>query len=423
MMDCLPEWIAQHPYLSTISGTTLLGLIAIGVKSYLRRPRKINQQGGSFFTQECLLSPPMSRPAYSDRMAYLLAEMSALAYFQFEESGDGAIQQAVEKFTALSADPDSVAEESLREVLTAFQNELFVKSINSKDILSEILNRVDFELLDTININDTQGFVCKRVKSGEAPYLVVAFRGTEMAVNDWLTDMHATPTSELPEEIKVHNGFWDALHKPATIGDADNVISQIRQLLDQYGQDKDNQSLPCYFTGHSLGGALALITTRELAPDISGACYTFGAPRVANYEYFKNIKTPVFRVVNSADIVPRVPPGAGMAAFAKAIQGINWLTQNTVGGTLPFMNWLEEKADKLKHYRHHGDQRYLTDVKAGRFQDVRLITNPPMIDRLIWMGQHMRHNVFVPVKSHGMAIYRKKLSYLAHSRNPQSTNL
>ena len=40
-----------------------------------------------FERHEALLSPPMERPAYSDRMAYVLAEMSALAYYRFETKG------------------------------------------------------------------------------------------------------------------------------------------------------------------------------------------------------------------------------------------------------------------------------------------------------------------------------------------------
>ena len=417
MMDCLPDWLSQSPYLSTLSGTALLGLVAVGVKSYIRRPRKINQQGGSFFTQDALLSPPMTRPAYSDRMAYLLAEMSALAYFEFEESGDGAVQQAIDKFKDLNADPDSLAEENLRLVLETFQNDLLIKSINSEDLLREILKKVDFDLLETININGTQGFVCKRTKAGEKPYLVVAFRGTELAVEDWLTDLNALPSSEHPDEIKIHKGFWEALTKPSENNDTDTVINKLKNILDQSGKDDSGELLPCYFTGHSLGGALALITTRELASDISGACYTFGAPRVANYEYFQHMKTPVFRIVNSADIVPRVPPGAAMGALAKVIQGINWLIKNITGRKLPVMDWVEEKVDRLKHYRHHGDQRYLTDVKSGQFQDVRLIPNPPMIDRILWMGQHIRTSLFAPAKSHGMAIYRKKLTHIANTRN------
>ncbi|MCP4766833.1 MAG: hypothetical protein GY875_11245 [Gammaproteobacteria bacterium] len=74
----------------------------------------------------------------------------------------------------------------------------------------------------------------------------------------------------------------------------------------------------------------------------------------------------------------------------------------------------------LNGYRHHGDQRFLTDIKAGHFDTVRLLSNPPMIDRIMWMWQHIRLSLFAPVQSHGMAIYRDKLEYLANNRNRKS---
>ena len=105
---------------------------------------------------------------------------------------------------------------------------------------------------------------------------------------------------------------------------------------------------------HSLGGALALLATKLVAPDVDGACYTFGAPRVANYEYFSEVKTPVYRVVNSSDIVPRVPPGAGLEMGLMVIRGLAW----AVGFAPPvvsLLNKLEERLDKLNGYRHFGD--------------------------------------------------------------------
>jgi hypothetical protein len=35
----------------------------------------------------------------------------------------------------------------------------------------------------------------------------------------------------------------------------------------------------------------------------------------------------------------------------------------------------------------------------------------------MWMGQQIGVSLFAPVKSHGMAIYRKKLNFIANSRN------
>ena len=170
-----------------------------------------------------------------------------------------------------------------------------------------------------------------------------------------------------------------------------------------------------FITGHSLGGALALLTTVLVAPDVNGACYTFGAPRVANYEYFRDLKTPVYRVVNSSDAVPRVPPGSGMLLVRGVIRGAAWVT-----GWWPGVSGLfkkaEELVDRLNGYRHHGDLRYLTDVAAGRFDKVRLLQNPPAIDRVVWMWRGIVKEVWRPIKGHGMEIYCRKLAEVAESR-------
>jgi len=41
-----------------------------------------------YFDNKSLLKPPVSRAAYSDRTAWLMAEMARLAYFKFEGSID-----------------------------------------------------------------------------------------------------------------------------------------------------------------------------------------------------------------------------------------------------------------------------------------------------------------------------------------------
>jgi len=392
-------------------------VVATGVKAFLRRPKKTSQ-GGTFLTKADLLKPPMPRPAYSDRMAYLLAEMSALAYFRFEDTDDGALQQAVERFRQLEDCGDGKFEENIGRLLMEFRDDLLVNAIDSRGILEKVLKRADFQLLDTINIGTTQAFACKRVKEGEPPYIVIAFRGTEKELDDWLTDVNAVPATGLAEGIKVHKGFWEALHNGRD-DQGRNVLERITAICKSDDAKDGELDLPCYFTGHSLGGALALLATRELATkNVAGACYTYGAPRVANYEYFKNMKTPVYRVVNSSDIVPRVPPGAGMGIVLKAVQGVRWVTQFIPGVSEP-LKWLELNIDQLNGYRHHGDQRYLTDVKSGSLAGLRLLSNPPAIDRIWWMWQHIRKSLAEPVKSHGMAIYRYKLLHIALQRNTE----
>lgn len=66
-------------------------------------------------------------------------------------------------------------------------------------------------------------------------------------------------------------------------------------------------------TGHSLGGALAILATADLQK-IFGPIdftYTFGQPRVGNQafaDWFQASHPNVYRLVDYADVVPHVPP-------------------------------------------------------------------------------------------------------------------
>jgi pimeloyl-ACP methyl ester carboxylesterase len=62
-----------------------------------------------------------------------------------------------------------------------------------------------------------------------------------------------------------------------------------------------------YLTGHSLGGAVALIWAEMLTGE-NAEIYTFGCPRVGNDAFSESIKIPHFRVVNGIDLITNLPP-------------------------------------------------------------------------------------------------------------------
>ena len=397
------HWVA-----TSAGGLASLGAAGTMIRAFVRRPRTTGEETTGRFRHKALLSPPMARPAYSDRMAYVLAEMSALAYYRFE-TDEGLVNDAAE--IAALTDLSDVWEAA--QFLSGFASRLLSGRRLGVDTFRKILADAGFDLLEVIDVAETQGFVCRRSVAREPPYVVVAFRGTENNVSDWLTDLDCKPAVD--GDTKVHRGFLRAL----TVNrDAWNrTVKDIVESALARGEacDAEGRPLPVFITGHSLGGALALLTTVMLAPDVDGACYTFGAPRAANYEYFRNLKTPVYRVVNSSDAVPRVPPGSAMLLVRGAIRGTAWLL-----GWWPAVSGIlkkaEELVDKLNGYRHHGDLRYLTDVAGGRFHMVRLLQNPPAIDRVVWMWRGVVKEVWRPVKAHGMEIYCRKLAEVAERR-------
>ena len=124
--------------------------------------------------------------------------------------------------------------------------------------------------------------------------LIVAFRGTAYLRN-WITDADAR--FEKWDEIKIHAGFWNALE--SVWGDMCEEISNPKQV---------------WFTGHSLGGALAMLAAYRFDLEFPGmvqGVYTFGQPRVGN-AMFRNaynsaLKGKTFRIVHNDDVIPRVP--------------------------------------------------------------------------------------------------------------------
>ena len=402
------QFITGWPVITSV-GVVAVSAASTAIFAYLRRPKSSASEIGPYFTDKKLLLPPLMRPAYSDRMAYVLAEMSDLAYYQFEGQKTF-IDEAVEKALDLNLTEDT----DIRKFLDEFSADIMSKRRLSLKLLKDVLKKSGFSLLKEIDVAETQGFACKKIAPNEPPYLVIAFRGTEKKVSDWLTDARCVPT--VVGETKVHTGFLEAFTKNRNT-EGKTVKELVEEILKSpEAQDENNKRLPLFITGHSLGGALALLATKLVAPNVHGACYTFGAPRIGNYEYFRFIKTPVYRIVNSSDVVPRVPPGAGMIILVGIVKAISWLT-----GFVPAVSSLFDKAeeflDKLSGYRHFGDLRYLSDVGEGRFKDVRLLSNPPLIDRVVWMWRRVAKSIFVPIKSHSMEIYRKKLTHIANDRN------
>ncbi|RMH32822.1 MAG: lipase family protein [Nitrospirae bacterium] len=152
---------------------------------------------------------------------------------------------------------------------------------------NEILHRVGLEEVAFFNNGGMQGAVV-RSQDTRRSFNVVVFRGTH-DLRDWLTNLNTMPGPWKPGG-KVHKGFKQGI---------DFVWADIVDTLD--GLDG-----PTFYTGHSLGAALATLAASLRPPR---ALYTFGSPRVGNKAFAKTLdKVPVFRVVNNRDIVTTVPP-------------------------------------------------------------------------------------------------------------------
>ena len=89
-----------------------------------------------------------------------------------------------------------------------------------------------------------------------------------------------------------------------------NFFSDLKNAINKFS------NYQYIFTGHSLGGALAAIAGQDailsgLLPKDSVLMYTYGSPRVGNYQLSSNMNqifAANYRVVHYQDIVPHVPP-------------------------------------------------------------------------------------------------------------------
>lgn len=132
--------------------------------------------------------------------------------------------------------------------------------------------------------------------------LVICFRGSEInQTMDLITDAMFWPkASTSTEEGKVHSGFQGAFNA---------IWPQIFQVVETLAvkMKGGGYTRRIWICGHSLGAALALLATVKLQGK-ARATYVYGMPRVGSKDFLKNIKSPVYRIVNGTDFVPHVPP-------------------------------------------------------------------------------------------------------------------
>jgi triacylglycerol lipase len=119
-------------------------------------------------------------------------------------------------------------------------------------------------------------------------YAVLAFRGMEIGQLDDLLTCANAAFCDGPVG-RVHHGFADALR---------TVWDEIQPTLDEL----DGRSVPVWYTGHSMGGALATLAAAHRAP---ASLQTFAAPCVGDSSFASAlVGYPCFRFVNCCDYVP-----------------------------------------------------------------------------------------------------------------------
>ncbi|MCB1930970.1 MAG: lipase family protein [Candidatus Accumulibacter sp.] len=156
---------------------------------------------------------------------------------------------------------------------------------------------------EVLRFNELEPFALVAQRGGDAH---VIFRGTE-TLQDWYVD---TECDQVPYELprvadagQVHKGFFD-LYKTLRLALLDqlNALAGVRRVL---------------VTGHSLGASLAMASMPDLMANAlvqqaaSFIHYNLAGPRTGDPAFATLLNTSpaeIYRIVNSCDLVPNVPP-------------------------------------------------------------------------------------------------------------------
>jgi triacylglycerol lipase len=121
-------------------------------------------------------------------------------------------------------------------------------------------------------------------------FAVLVFRGTQQSYRDAKTDLVCGILPSGRGEIGVHKGFGAAV---------DSVWGEIESVLSRL-------ACPLFYTGHSMGAALAVLAAARRAPQ---AVYTFASPQIGNEAFTASLAdVPIYRVVDDQDAVTSLPP-------------------------------------------------------------------------------------------------------------------
>jgi len=180
----------------------------------------------------------------------------------------------------------------------------------------------------------TRGYI-----ADHGDYLVIAFRGTD-SKKDFTSNALFYQT-QAPRYLGA-KGAW--MHKGMK-----SMYSELRPTLLDIFSEFDGLHKPIYLSGHSLGGALAVITALDLAN--SGAkihsIYTFGQPKVGNLALVHKVQAlfgdRFYRIAIESDITSRVPPAKEAAEdFSNIISAAKPKVRDSLKSLVSSINYSTE---------------------------------------------------------------------------------
>ena len=173
----------------------------------------------------------------------------------------------------------------------------------------------------------TPAFTGFAASDEHAAYLV--FRGTELRVDS-------------PETYRQSLQGWLANLDFAQVAEGDGMVHRgyareldgVSGLLMEVAGDHAAGGKPLYVTGHSAGGALAMLAARRLhdAGVPVRAAVVFSAPRVGDRRFAATYPVPLLRIEHRHDLIPHLPLPPSLARIVgrgvldPLIEAVEWLS-------------------------------------------------------------------------------------------------
>ena len=273
-----------------------------------------------------------------------------------------------------------------------------------------------------ISVGNTQVYIAQNDS-----VLVVAFRGSQRTntldgLKDWLltnaNNYLIVPEGQIGTDFaaagvgaRFHRGFMEALHEIW-----EPLLATVTKAIDA-------KERPLWITGHSLGGALALLAAWRLQRNFVTVheVVTFGAPMIGNdtaaRAFEQEFSGKIFRYVNFEDPVPLLPSIslvantyahcqsevslAAMAAVASAIDTLKESAGSTVDRLIEASQidllWKAVQSRIAAHFIDHYQER--VKVKCGDGEAPLLTSNAVIIPQSDTKDQLQQANLGGPPSS------------------------
>lgn len=224
-------------------------------------------------------------------------------------------------------------------------------------------------------------------------YITLAFRGSKNIV-DWLTNLQLIQAEDFMGQGMVHSGF------AKLVDDYSNEIEKIIEIK------KNNKNLRLFLTGHSLGGAIAILMATRFSHYIEvEAVYTYGAPRVGDQVFSSSYKPTHYRVEYGNDIVPHLPIHHDVISLVLNNNLMPIEYQHT--GIINYLVIGQQEIENSNRWK----KRFENEIRRGNLKhylSFKALLKNHYIDRYI---EHMKKSLYLDKQPIKLELLHKKNTY------------